>query len=256
MSPYQRTPSWIDCFTGFKNQGIEFNEIIDVGAAPHASSFTSEIVKLYPNAKYNLIEPQIRYNQDLTKMFEHTEHVIYNNIVGKIEQDVYEVALKRFENQGATHVLVTAEPHNIGWSNFLNAEVLDCQNKKQYTLDSLLVTDNLRDSLLCKIDVDGQDLDVLIGASNTLKKTKMLQVEASLRSMTKIINFLELRNFVLVDLVDFCYYNHALTQVDLIFIEKDFLATLSMYDQPLNRNNNHWNNELLFNYPYMMNHST
>lgn len=251
MNPYQRIPAWKDCFENFKKTNLEFEEIIDVGSAPFQSSFTTEIVKLYPNARYHLVEPQVKFNEVLNQIYDGIDYTIYNEILGNKEGIVYEVGIKRYEYEVATHILGTSKPFNIGWSQELQAEVLYCNLKNQFTLDCLVDQNNLKDLLFLKIDVDGQDLDVLKGATNLLQKVKMLQVEASLYNMTEIITYLDYKGFKIIDIVDFCYYNHVLTQMDIIFGCKEFIKTLNMFDIPLHRTAN-WDNKFLFNFPYMI----
>lgn len=251
MNPYQRIPAWKDCFQKFKRTNLEFEEIIDVGAAPNQSSFTTEIVKLYPNARYHLIEPQDRFNEQLKQTYNGVDNIIYNEIVGSVEKAAFEVGIKRYDNEGATHILGTNKSFELGWSDELQAEVLYSNFKKISTLDNLIGRQNLKDLLLLKIDVDGQDLEVLKGATNLLTKVKVLQVEASLFNMTEIITYLDTNGFKIIDIVDFCYYDHALTQVDIIFGCKEFIKNLTMFDAPLHRTTK-WKNELLFNFPYMI----
>jgi len=250
MNPYKRIPAWKDCFETFKKNNITFNEIIDVGAAPGPSSFTEEIIKFYPQARYHLIEPQTRFNETLNKIYSGIDFVIYNEIIGSNEFFGYEVGVRRYDNDGATHSLIRTKPESIGWSEELNTEVLYCNTKKIRTLDNLLENYITEDMLLLKVDVDGQDIEVLKGATNILKKVKVLQIEASLFNIAETISYLNSNGFRIIDLVDFCYYDRVLTQVDIICGAADFVETLSMLDAPLHRTTE-WNNELLFNFPYM-----
>ena len=69
-------------------------------------------------------------------------------------------------------------------------------------------------------------LPILEGATETLKKTSVVVVEAPLQrsSLPHVMSrasFLLERGFFLVDIVDLAYYRGLLSQVDLIFVRSD-----------------------------------
>lgn len=249
-SKFKRIPSWEDCFKFFKKENFVFDEIIDVGAAPNFRSFTTEIIKYYPTSRYHLIEPQIRFNEKIADVYKGIEYTIYNEVVGDSEQDVWEIGIKRYHSDGPTHVFTSPTKLDLGWNESVNGEVLYSNLKKIKKLDNLIKLNSLSNNVFLKIDVDGSDLFVLKGATNLLSRVNGIQIEASLSNIAQIINFLDSVNFQLIDVVDPCYYNFRLTQLDLIFLSREEVLKHSIFDNAFQRNFE-WDNSFLFNYPYM-----
>ena len=69
-----------------------------------------------------------------------------------------------------------------------------------------------------KVDIDGRELDVLKGATETLKDTVCIVLEATLAKLAQSATFLEAHGFFLWDLVDPMYADNVLWQVDLVFL--------------------------------------
>jgi hypothetical protein len=80
---------------------------------------------------------------------------------------------------------------------------------------------------LLKVDVDGPELEVLNGATETLKFCSCIVIECTVGAgdtkMTKMLNFLNLHNFSLWDMTDMAYYKDQLWQVDLVFVNNNFM---------------------------------
>ena len=88
----------------------------------------------------------------------------------------------------------------------------------------------LKGPLLLKLDVQGFELEVLAGASETLKQTEAILAEVALLEynkgaplMAEVISYLAERGFVPFDICDFMrrWEDGALFQCDMIFVRKD-----------------------------------
>jgi hypothetical protein len=92
-------------------------------------------------------------------------------------------------------------------------------------LDDVLKSRNDSPPYLLKIDVDGVELQILNGATQTLKKCACVIIECPMsldhRMFFDRANFLNKSGFVLWDIVDFCYYKNELSQVDLVFVNSE-----------------------------------
>lgn len=105
-----------------------------------------------------------------------------------------------------------------------------------YPLDFVMQKENnISEIDILKLDVQGAELDVLRGALQTLKKTKILIVEQSVRSpytggslYNEVDDFLRQNEFALLDIVITYRKNgYILTEFDSIYINQKYNALLS-----------------------------
>jgi len=100
---------------------------------------------------------------------------------------------------------------------------------KLTTLDTLLRGRSLKGPWFLKIDVEGYDLKVLQGATETLSQCSMIMIEGTLTErqagackLSDILNFLEPRGWVLFDFVSLSYAeDRMLDHFDLLFVPKN-----------------------------------
>ena len=131
--------------------------------------------------------------------------------------------------------------------NFLSSSYKSINNNNQFhTTKSIEVPSSPLDIVLdekkniseidiLKLDVQGAELDVLRGAQQTLKKTKLLIVEQSVRSpytggslYNEVDDFLRQNEFVLLDIV-ITYRNKGtiLKEFDSIYINQKYKSLLT-----------------------------
>ena len=106
--------------------------------------------------------------------------------------------------------------------------LISCEKIKQSKLDTIIDNSDITAPYLLKIDVDGLELAILSGATNTLKNTSIVIIEEPLNKVItphffERSNFLLDHGFYLLDIVDFAYYDGILWQVDLVFVRKDIV---------------------------------
>jgi hypothetical protein len=100
------------------------------------------------------------------------------------------------------------------------------------TLNDILKNKILSNNNLIKIDVQGSDLKVLIGASEIIDKFEIIIIECSIYnfSMSKnkptinnVVNFLDKSNFSLINILSGINrpYDNTLAQLDLVFARND-----------------------------------
>lgn len=98
------------------------------------------------------------------------------------------------------------------------------------TLDSLMLSKPyLKDPLFLKLDVQGAELEVLKGATETLKRAEFVQLEVALLpynegapSSAEVVNFMDERGFAMFDIAGFVRHgNKDLVQVDILFAQKE-----------------------------------
>jgi len=103
---------------------------------------------------------------------------------------------------------------------------------RETALDRITTLDSEMSNLACagpyllKIDVDGQEFEVLDGAVGTLPFCSGIVIEctagAGVTTMMKLLNFFNLHNFSLWDIVDLSYYKDQLWQVDIVLVNNKY----------------------------------
>lgn len=106
-----------------------------------------------------------------------------------------------------THSRISEEKDN----NAIGSKVIKCDNLNNMLKD-------IDKYILLKIDVDGAEPDILKGSTKILDKVGIVIIESW---TSRISNFINKNNFELFDIVDICYIRGKLSQVDLVFINKD-----------------------------------
>lgn len=105
---------------------------------------------------------------------------------------------------------------------------MQCVELPMQRLDDLQI--DLPAPLLLKLDVQGYELEVLRGASQTLRRTEVILTELALLEynqgaplMHEVVAFMANRGFLPYDICDMTrrFEDRALFQCDMIFVEKD-----------------------------------
>ena len=195
--------------------------VIDIGGA--SGDTTSYFLKLLPESRVFTFEanPQLaekiknKFNNEKVKVFgialsdKNTELTFY--VTDNSLSSSYKPILKNEQFQTTQSIKVPAR-----------------------TLDSIMQNEeNISTIDILKIDVQGAESDVLNGAGETLKKTKLVIVEQSVRSpyqgasmYFEVDEFLRTANFDLLDIViTYRKDGLVLTEFDSIYINKKYSAS-------------------------------
>lgn len=104
----------------------------------------------------------------------------------------------------------------------------DVRRILRVAVDDLCQTRALRGPFLIKVDVDGEELDVLTGSINTLDETECAIVETvffgeGANNFYRVTAFMQERGFVIYDIVEPVYrpLDMALWQVDTVYVKRD-----------------------------------
>ena len=101
---------------------------------------------------------------------------------------------------------------------------------KGQPLDVICLEKNIKGPFIIKVDTQGSELDVLLGAGKILKGTEIIVLESSLfqfylngPQFYDVIFFMKERGFVLYDILGRSYrpIDGALAQVDLVFVKEN-----------------------------------
>ncbi len=184
--------------------------VIDVGV----QKGTPELYHAFPDSLHVLIEPVVE------------QEATMKEICSSLTNAVYILAAAAAKT-GRTKLRVS---HNAMYSNMTTSEDAgdpDVQLREVPTisLDDLTSARKFPGPMLLKIDVDGQEVDVLKGATKILREyVEYVVVESTMfGQINQVIAFMQQQNFAIYDVLEPLYrpLDLALWQVDLAFVRKD-----------------------------------
>lgn len=151
-----------------KKQLKELNTVIDCGA--NRGEYTDQILKFYGKCEIHLFEPSNHNIEILRKRFS-SNHNVHINQYGL--SSINKNSTLFFDEKGSGMASLTKRR-----LEHFNLEMNKSEKIRLITLDSY-IQDNLKNRKidLLKIDVEGHELDVLIGSENNLKNIRAIQFE-------------------------------------------------------------------------------
>lgn len=197
-----------DTFRRIQAQGLVLNQIVDVGASD--GCWTRECMRVFPQAKYFLVEPRLEHRGDLESFVRVDSRVAW-----------WHGALGSHET---TMPLIL----HGGQSSFLPSKTFRGErvNISVRRLDDLVCEGRLTPPDLIKADVQGYELEVLKGAEECLQSCKLLLLEVSFRRIYdncplahEVIAYVGQRGYRLFDICTYSQrpYDQELGQSDLLF---------------------------------------
>jgi FkbM family methyltransferase len=197
-----------------KNLGFYPSAIIDVGAA----TGTWDLYETFPKSRKILIEPLEEFEPHL------------NNVTNKYPNSEYIIAAA---NKESGNVTINVHPDLVGSSLYLENEDSNVNGSPRIvaaiTLDKICRERKLNGPFLIKVDVQGAELDVLMGASHILGNTEYVVLEVSFfqfftggPQISDVIIFMKERGFVVYEIFDYQYrlLDGSMSQVDIAFVKE------------------------------------
>ena len=182
---YTKTGMYIDW------QQIEslpkIDTLIDIGVGPNG---TEDLYRVFKNANLILIDPIDEAKEYANKLSKDRKVVFIQSALGK--EDNIEKNMKLQRERGFTSFLEIS-PINM------ESDYTEIKKLKISKLDTLLKDKNKLGSIGIKIDTEGYELDVVLGATETLKFTKFVIAEVrhnheSLIGVYKLHEFMNVMN--------------------------------------------------------------
>jgi len=224
--------SMYGCLQQAAKNGLNPETIIDVGAADG----TPPLYEVFPEANHILIEPLEEFSPNLSQL------------VTQLKKAEYIIAAATSQTGS---IIINVHPDLLGSSIYKEKEDSDVNGVERtvptLTIDALCTERGTRGPYLLKIDTQGSELDVLMGAEKILQDTEFIILEVSLFEFFKggsqlyeCIKFMKERGFVAYDLFDLQYrlLDGAMSQVDIAFVQDksqfrkfQFYATREQRDQ-------------------------
>jgi FkbM family methyltransferase len=203
-----------DSLEYIRSLGIEMSTIIDVGVG----FGTPDLYNAFPTAHLILVDPLLRVGN-----YTHLEAGLHGRkvefVAAAAGQFLGKTVMNVHDDLESSSLLKEEEGQHCD-GNQLAVEVT--------TIDQICTEWNLDSPIVIKIDVQGYELEVLKGATETLTKTDVVIVEISLfhfykRSPTlcEVLIFMEKHGFAPYDFVGQLYrpLDNALAQIDVVLVK-------------------------------------
>ncbi len=202
--------------------------IFDVGG--HLGESVIFFNSIFPNSTIYSFEPDSDNFQKLAKNFVR-DNVFYFNIALSDEVGVYDFYKQDKTHLGSLYPVNKNSKDSIGYAkNAINQKT----TVKTTTLDEFSTEHSINSVDILKIDVQGAELKVLLGAKSTLKTTKCISMEISLfdfygnqkDSFAKITKILSEEGFFLWDIMKISKnpQNFRTDWIEAVYIREEIFA--------------------------------
>ena len=204
------------CLQQAVRNGLRPKTVIDVGVAYG----TQALYELFPNARHILIEP----------LEEFAPHL--DNLVTKLNNKAEYIIAAATSTPG--NIFINVHPDLVGSSAYKEEEDSNVNGFERIvpavTLDNVCRDRKTSGPYVIKIDTQGSELDVLMGAEIVLRDTELVILEVSFFEFFKggpqiydYITFMKERGFVAYDVFDLQYrlLDGAMSQCDIAFVKID-----------------------------------
>lgn len=204
---------------------FNIDTVLDIGA--NKGQFAEKLIKFGYSKKIISFEPMQMAFDILKKKTEKYDNWIVNERVGfgnKVEERILNISI----NSVSSSILKLNKKHIIQEPT---AKFFKKEKIKLTTLNSLLNDKKFKKKkIFIKIDTQGYEKNIILGASRVLKKIKGVMLEASIlplyrneNNFTKMIQFMKKKGFY-VWAIERGFSNKSsgrVLQLDIIFINKN-----------------------------------
>lgn len=208
----KRSPDKNQTLRILRDRGVPVGTVIDVGVC-HC---TAELISVWPDRKHMLFEPVAEFADSIAHHYRNVMYELHSVAVG--------------DETGTIGLKVASVLPGMDISHSSMTEISPGSNPAIRTvpkvkLDDFLPGRGLEEPYLLKIDIDGHELQVIRGATETLKKCSIVIVECQSAQLVQRISAVQAAGFTLFDLAEPCYYDKVFWQCDAVFIRKDIAAS-------------------------------
>jgi len=203
-------------FKNLKSKGFIPKHILDIGA--NHGTWTREVIEIFPNAQYSLIEPQYwleKSSLDLQK-----KHLVKFYPIGMGDRNENLTFTIHERDDSSSFRFSDTEGEKLGYRTI---------KTQMLTIDSFLKENSLPVPEIIKIDAEGLDLEVLKGAESTFGITDVFLVEASVHqkefpnTILRVTEFMNEKGYEIFDFTDLNrpFGNQLLWLVEILFIKNN-----------------------------------
>tara|TARA_B100000795_G_scaffold255681_1_gene227499 strand:- start:126 stop:911 length:786 start_codon:yes stop_codon:yes gene_type:complete len=173
-----------------KKKNIFLKNILDVGS--HHGIYTDEILKSFPESNYFLFEPdEVNFNF-LKKKYLDLTNINLFNIAASNKNEIG--TLFSYDKGSLNSSLIKSEYHN-DLTHFKIEDYIH-QTVKVTRIDTFLNDNNIDAIDLCKIDIEGNEMNAFEGMGEKIYKIKIIQFEFGEANINSRIFFKDFFNFL------------------------------------------------------------
>nr|CCF78642.1 putative Methyltransferase FkbM family [Rubrivivax gelatinosus S1] len=199
-----------------KQAGVEVGTVLDVGV----QAGTEFLIQCFPDRPHVLFEPVEPYFEGIRQRYRNVEH----RLVEVALSDAPGTVWLNCESRDGSGLITHSGLAPTQATKAERPDLVISKPVKRMTLDEALADQTDARPYLLKVDVDGHESQILRGAQRTLAHASIAIVEATTTTLLERAGILADAGFMLLDIVDLCYYHEVLSQVDLIFVHRDWVA--------------------------------
>lgn len=198
-------PSKNDALRRLRLSGFKFGSVLDVGVM----TSTPELIRHYGDLPQLLCEPVEEFHDELRRNYRDAgiDFILEPRAVGSSKDAALLEVIRRPGGTGITHAGLVKSDSDAEHTRPISS----------VSLDASVAEHKMQSPYLLKVDVDGGEIDVLLGAAETLKDTLAVIVEATFNGFSEIDRYLSSCGFEIYDVVDICYYEGKFWQCDFVF---------------------------------------
>ncbi|MCW5725537.1 MAG: FkbM family methyltransferase [Maricaulaceae bacterium] len=201
-----RQPTKHDALEALKRIGAPVGAVLDVGV----KDGTPALLRAYPDRMHLLMEPVTEWNAAIAALYARhgAKHEIVNAAISS--------------RDGDTALRLTYAGGEISHAHMVDEGGAGpgLRTVPMRTLDSVMRGRALPRPYLLKIDIDGEEMQVIRGAERTLQDCSIVIVETLVDNMAERIGVLDAAGFQVFDIVDLCYYGGRLAQADFVLLNR------------------------------------
>lgn len=207
---WHKKPSYMNFLIQMKNSGYQLKTVYDIGA--FKGEWSASLKKYYHNVEIILFEGNPEYNEILSNSGFQFFNIVLSN-PGREYVDFYNGT-----NSGDSYYKETTKHYD-------NQRSIKLQS---FTLDSIIKKQDLPWPNFIKIDTQGSELDILLGAELILNYVDLIYIECPIikynegaPNISDYLEFFKSKNFIPVDIFEIHRSENTLLQIDIMFIRYD-----------------------------------
>lgn len=218
MKDMKRVPTVESLLSEIRGLGLDVRNVVDIGVL----SGTGFLVEFFPKAKHHLFEPVDRFFDVIRAGYQGLDFELHHLAVSSTCGMAFQIGVSADGSAKVTHSYVSGQERAVGEIT-AQGVVIECKPVNTVTLDDFFKKTPIDGNYLLKIDVDGHEMPIINGGQATVAGADLVIVEATMRTLMERANAISALGFELLEIVDLCYYHRLLSQVDLVFVNRNVI---------------------------------